>query len=283
MIAGLGHQDGIGAQTDTGPQPDEAVGQGTVVHHIGHPELAHAVAAEGRQAEAHGAAPQLGEARDALQIAHQLDTQGIGHGDDARVPRHDLVVAGAEILTVHHGRHQTADEVAGRDMRAVAERQQLDLVLHGCHPLEAVMVLLAAALGETGHHMPQLRIAGLQLARDTGCRFVGGSRDDDGVQGGIILPEQAFQGLAHTRMVSPGRHDQAGAGPVRPLGGGLAFFAVKPAAHPGQEKKQGTLQQRQHKEGSPHNDLNFVDALMFQAGARSRPSAGHPGNVWPLS
>ena len=44
-IAGLGHQDGIGAQTDTGPQPDEAVGQGTVVHHIGHPELAHAVAA----------------------------------------------------------------------------------------------------------------------------------------------------------------------------------------------------------------------------------------------
>ena len=283
MLPGLGHQNGVTAQTDAGPQMDEPVSQGAVVHHIGHPELAHAVAAEGRQAEAHGAAPQLGEARDALQIAHQLDTQGIGHGDDARIPRHDLVIAGAEILAVHHRGHQTADEITGSDVRAVAKGQQLDLVLHGFHALEAVMVLLATALGETGHHMPQLRIAGLQLSRDTGCRFVSGGRDDHGVQGGVILLEQALQGLPHTRVVPPGRHDQTGTGPVRPLGSGLAFFAVKPAAHPGQEKKQGTLQQRQNKEGSPHNDLNPVDALMFQAGVHSRPSAGHPGNAWPLS
>ena len=59
------------------------------------------------------------------------------------------------------------------------------------------MVFLAATLGETGHHMPQLRIAGLQLARDTGCRFVGAYEPQDyAVTDSGVCRDGKFVGLA---------------------------------------------------------------------------------------
>ena len=166
------------------------------------------------------------------------------------------MITGAELrLAASHRRHQPPHEVRPGHMGTVAEDVDLRRRPHGRHPGKTVVVLLSAAVGLPGHHMPQGGIAGLQALDQPhrGIRLRGGHHH--GQQARIVLLQQGLQRLFHAGVLPGGGDDERGGRPVILMGkaeDGRLFLAGQPFAHLSQPDQKAALQDGQQQKDLPH-------------------------------